>query len=638
MLNQKEITKKREKLEQAKKDLKSHFIGLDNVIDKIIQLIEIWYLVPEILTRPVIINLWGITGIGKTDLVRKLVMELDFMQSYAEIQFDTKNSNRTIQQKLTSNNILSNTPAVLLLDEIQKFSTIDNMGNPIRDTDYQDIWELLSDGSFSDAFDDKANIQEYIFRLLYDIDSEEVQENEASLQEADSSAPKKSNKKRKYQGYVWEAEGFKRLSESTLSIEEIMMLSTRDKIDILSKKLDSINITKTRKKYNQLLIFICGNLDNAYTMSTDVSNADISADVLYELSRSINIVKIKHCLSSQFKPEQIARLGNNHVIYTTLNQQHFIELINKTLSTLLQKFYEISNIKIILDDNVCDIIYDNGVYPTQGVRPVFSSIYALIETQLPFFILKGWEHGCSELLVSLNPEKKCIESTINNNTYSKSVEFSIYDIKKSIDKQKLLAVGVHEIGHTVVYMLLHKTPPVSVRCDGTHYEGFVSSHVFFETKENYVNQIKIALAGKVLEEIIFGNDLTTAGSTLDLSNATSIACAIIRRNNFDGFVGTRANNPEANLAVIASTEEDGIIVENLLKECKSSVFSLLHNHTELIQKLLKQIMNKSILMQSELYDIAKPYIPDLRCIPFDELLTHDYNKCINNYLGIKEVK
>ena len=60
---------KRKNLETAKENLKKHFVGLDNIIDKIIEKLTAWYLFPEILTRPLVINLWGMTGVGKTDLI-----------------------------------------------------------------------------------------------------------------------------------------------------------------------------------------------------------------------------------------------------------------------------------------------------------------------------------------------------------------------------------------------------------------------------------------------------------------------------------------------------------------------------------------------------------------------------------------
>ena len=54
----KRITERKEKLENAKKELKKKFIGIDGVIDKIIDNISLWYITPEIQFIPLIIDLW----------------------------------------------------------------------------------------------------------------------------------------------------------------------------------------------------------------------------------------------------------------------------------------------------------------------------------------------------------------------------------------------------------------------------------------------------------------------------------------------------------------------------------------------------------------------------------------------------
>jgi ATP-dependent Clp protease ATP-binding subunit ClpA len=69
----KRIKSRRKALQKIAKELKGDFVGLDEIIDEIIRNIEVWYVMPEVITRPVIVNLWGMTGVGKTDLVRRLV-------------------------------------------------------------------------------------------------------------------------------------------------------------------------------------------------------------------------------------------------------------------------------------------------------------------------------------------------------------------------------------------------------------------------------------------------------------------------------------------------------------------------------------------------------------------------------------
>ena len=59
------IRQKRAILESAKNNLKKKFIGLDSIIDEMISNIEVWFTIPELLTSPTIVCLWGLTGTGK---------------------------------------------------------------------------------------------------------------------------------------------------------------------------------------------------------------------------------------------------------------------------------------------------------------------------------------------------------------------------------------------------------------------------------------------------------------------------------------------------------------------------------------------------------------------------------------------
>ena len=71
------MDRKLEDLIEVSKKLKSEFFGLDNIIDSLIDYITPWYLNSEILERPLVISLWGITGTGKTSLIKRLIKYLD---------------------------------------------------------------------------------------------------------------------------------------------------------------------------------------------------------------------------------------------------------------------------------------------------------------------------------------------------------------------------------------------------------------------------------------------------------------------------------------------------------------------------------------------------------------------------------
>ena len=138
-----EINKKKKKLEQISKELKKEFIGIDYIIDELIDYIQIWYLMPEVLSRPIIVNLWGMTGVGKTDLIRKLVSKLNYQDRFTEVELTNGDSGgnwrSSVSSLLDSNNITDGLPAIVLFDEIQRFNTIDGDGNPIQNAKFQDF-------------------------------------------------------------------------------------------------------------------------------------------------------------------------------------------------------------------------------------------------------------------------------------------------------------------------------------------------------------------------------------------------------------------------------------------------------------------------------------------------------------------
>ncbi|MFW6173258.1 MAG: AAA family ATPase, partial [Elusimicrobiota bacterium] len=178
------IKERKAKLVLVAKKLKRHFVGIDDVIDSIMKNIEVWYVMPEIMTRPAIVNLWGMTGVGKTDLVRRLVSALGFQDRFVEVQLTNKGASniydRMIEQVLNCSGISHDQQGVLLLDEIQRFRSVDEEGHEIHDYRFQDVWQLLSDGKFSGCSRRKQELIEMIFSNLYYEDLKKAEENDDS--------------------------------------------------------------------------------------------------------------------------------------------------------------------------------------------------------------------------------------------------------------------------------------------------------------------------------------------------------------------------------------------------------------------------------------------------------------------------
>src|SRR5688572_22939435 len=123
-----DLIKRKHKLELVKISLKEKFLGLDDVIDEVMTLLLPWYLFPEAQLRPTIINLWGLTGSGKTALVQAIVELLDYRKLYSHLDMGEFESDSASWMK----NILTDDlaffhdkPALICLDEFQFAKTLD---------------------------------------------------------------------------------------------------------------------------------------------------------------------------------------------------------------------------------------------------------------------------------------------------------------------------------------------------------------------------------------------------------------------------------------------------------------------------------------------------------------------------------
>ena len=273
------IARSRKKLKEVGVALKRKFVGIDEIIDGILTNMICWHAMPELIGRPVIINLWGMTGVGKTDLVRQLVKELGMADRFVEVQMAVKSSSfdTTIQGVLSSSDVDPDTQGILLLDEMQRFRTVAKNGDDISSSCYDDVWMLLSDGKFASSAAAKKTLLDMVFDDVYYQQQEEEEEEEEAEHDTEdaksalidrvfgdsdsgTSPPPARRKKsvvHKYKRSMWSARYLKRLLKLSESAVEIMQWSEAKKQEAVNEALSS-QITYEGESYSQLLIFVSG--------------------------------------------------------------------------------------------------------------------------------------------------------------------------------------------------------------------------------------------------------------------------------------------------------------------------------------------------------------------------------------------
>ncbi len=611
------INEKKIKLKQCSDFLKSKFFGIDTIIDDIISKIETWYIMPEILERPVIVNLWGLTGVGKTDLVRNLVSFLDFDSKYLEMQmnangkieleysedrFDYVSCNEftSVRETLSkASTIKSGTPGIILFDEFQRYRTITEQGSDAKQDGMHDIWSLLSDGKFGGSKQNKESICALMSSILYSLESNSLSENMKKLTSHSITSISYDSAKK------WKKE---------LSLDEsvttIMSFSIDDKIRVLKKYLVS-NVKVDSNNYSKCLVFISGNLDSLYNGSKDASMVDMDADVFFNMTKRLTILDVKDVLTKMFKPEQIARLGNNHIIYPSLSKFAYNKIIDNCLSTNTDKLKNVYSINLKVDISVNEFLYRNGVFPSQGTRPLFSTINSKFENLLPKIIFHSLEVKSFNSEISYKDKVFTISfdngDKVNIDSYGE-----IDNIKELQNENGLFTTSIHEAGHTVLHCLLFEEAPAQVVI-GTSISGdsgYVLTAMTDGSFASYKNQMVVGWGGHVAEELVLGRDRVTSGSSQDIERITEIASDAVRNFGMSRSLPKKTTKESSGKNPLASYDLDNSIIEmtdKLIFNARQKSVELLSSNKKFFIEISDALIKNKTLFAKDIIDIAKKY-------------------------------
>ena len=603
-----------------------------------------WFVFPEYQVKPTVINLWGMTGVGKTSLVKRFCELIDFSKRL--IMFDLGSS---ISESWSfQNNIKSiaevhqGKPVVILLDEFQHAKTLNRMGEELDRPAARMVWEVLDSGEFTtiDYPYGLSSLNELISKLR-EICSLGVVVEAGIIKESINIYYKVF-----YKGLVNHnnLEVGKAIEDFKVKEEEFDLFVPTKFYDVIMGLIPDLYPTKLSlweelKKFNgtetilfleqqyelaiapkkidctKSLIFVLGNLDEAYRMSHDIS-LDIEADYFHQNSLEIKLPDIKSALLLRFRAEQLSRLGNNHIIYPAFNNKSYRELIERYLKRISDQNSKTLGIEIKFENSIHQLLYNEGVYPTQGTRPLFSTINNLIEANLPKIITSVLiAQKEFDTLVISNHGNRLITTTFYKNektaVFEEMIELTLEPLKISKRNDKQSVVAVHEAGHAVVHIALFKELPhqiVSVSIDPS-CDGFVATRNKngFYSKKELESEICVFLAGYAAEILVFGKDHLTQGSSSDFKHASAIASEIIRElgmGNRLGYYRVRSDETNRSLFKEDETTEE---IEKLLADALLTANKVLEENRTLLLNLANYLSDERRMERTLVAEYVNSY-------------------------------
>ncbi len=645
-----ELVKKEKTIENCIATLKKEFVGIDNIIDQVMDNIRSWYMFPNLMERPLVINLWGMTGCGKTSLVNRICELLDIRSNtiYYNLAKLGEENSVDIEDSFSSNLGFMNKNAVFVFDEFQFAASIDSTGKEKEiKTSLKTIWEIIDTGKIirevskytkssfgrilrcmemiegygavvensiwvnSKECFDKMSVDQRSEVLLYFNVNFDVPE---TYRDA---VPSRYWLDNMSLSVINDRECFATCEVCGLLYDNIVYFETTDDINYSDfvKKLKKMSfgelydyITKVYKKisngqhldYSKSLVFVMGNIDEAYTISYNF-DPDMDPDQFRAITEKLTTVDIKDALRERFRNEQIARLGNIMMIYPSFSKKNFEDIININLESYAKSVKKEMGIEMEFDDSIKRMIYNDGVFPTQGTRPVFTAIYEIVKTKLAQIVTSCVKinnesiNNISSIYLCSKGEK--VKAVVKNGDavlfeMEYNQELRIDKLRNVDKKEQQSLTAVHESGHFVIYSKTTGKLPaklMSVTASNTS-NGFMipdEDDDNFMSKQDYINSIKTDLAGYAAEMMVFGADNMTSGACEDLRRATETASRMVREYGMGSLYDIAVTTY---LKESSFTDGGNIILdtENELESVNKKILSLLRDCVQQVQATLSE--------------------------------------------------
>jgi cell division protease FtsH len=612
------LTSITQKLEKIKILLKEEFIGLDEIIDQFVQAVNPWCNMAQTQDRPLIVNLWGMTGVGKTSLVKRFLELWDKDEDVIHLNMGSKNYTRDVLDSMERMFALEAKPAVLIFDEFQHAKTIDMMGMEIDNPVDRMIWQLMDSGKFSIAGFRryKPYFQEILVSMEICLDKGVVIEKGkviegwdiyCDIMEIDDDIFRKAGKP---DTFALSKHQFSDLYDLAIRDfpfrsqfkEHLLQMNGREMIEYI-KNLEKKSMLSKELDFSKFLVIVIGNLDEAYEMSNIIS-MDKDPDLMYEASKRINFSMIKDALSLRFRMEEISRLGNIHIIYPSLNSKVYKTFIQKELENIAKRFEDSFGCRLTFGKQIKNILFEEGVVASQGFRPLRSSIRYLIDANVLELLQRNPVIRDQDYLVDMIDDKMLIKVG-DQVLCDKKLHLPVREAKNQRFNPELSAIiAVHEAGHAIVHMLLKHTLPqvVSIASTDQGKGGYMSvkKSLEFLNKEHLVREIAVRLAGKMAEELVFGKENITEGAENDVWSSTSLLLDTYRSGCISPNTATYESVTRGSGQLLPEDHISREWVEKYLNKSYKLAGDTLEAHKDAFSALVELLLKKRTLNSEDI--------------------------------------
>lgn len=191
------------------------------------------------------------------------------------------------------------------------------------------------------------------------------------------------------------------------------------------------------------------------------------------------------------------------------------------------------------------------------------------------------------------------------------IDMGIKHRRKMTDQERKM-VATHESGHLIVMYILHPTDDVFKASIISRRDtlGIVYSQpreeLFTSNREHILANIKVSLGGYAAEKLRFG--VTSDGVAIDFKQAMGEAHNMVWKYGMgqNGLIGDYTVIPPSQLAE-STKEKLNNETNKIFQQCYAEVEALLKKESEVLDRFVKELLEKEELEYDEIEAIFKEY-------------------------------
>ena len=360
--------------EEARALVKSQFIYHDRFIDSVFNEVKGWYLTPPEQRMRKVIRVVGMTGTGKSAVIRALVNSLNLGPRFNEFNLEslvknTDNKNFAKAWRDAINRYYTATPdpdwgfehisynippdMVVLLDEFHKTFSLE-LGKPIYRPEMSPMWEML----------DGYSTVENSSRL--------------DLEHGLKSDSFRANPPAQYLRGIAEID-----ARTDITEPEKIQMKANLKIEIqgiLRRILNSMNPQITLD-LSKSLIFIAMNLDNTFPIHAN-DREIYPADRLNAISAQVTVEAVDRGLKEKWLSEHLSRMRGATVVVDSYSAKAYQEKIRFSLNAVKAEALANHEVNVEFSADLKDRIFKEIVEPAYGYRGLDGAINAFAHDPL----------------------------------------------------------------------------------------------------------------------------------------------------------------------------------------------------------------------------------------------------------------